>query len=136
MRVLLIDDDPLLLRSIARALRVAGIDAVTALSWPEVTAALAGPSALDAVVAKLGLRGWGAGGEAVLQEVRARRPRCARLLVGSCAEDDPRVVVALATGLAHRFVAEPWSHQGLAAAIGEAAAISSHGDRRTRHDAA
>jgi DNA-binding NtrC family response regulator len=55
-------------------------------------------------------------GLAVLEEVRARRPDCARILI-SGSLDLSLVDQALGTGLVHRFVAKPWYRGQLLLAV-------------------
>ncbi len=105
-RVLVVDDEPLLRRTIARELR-GSFQVMEAADATEAGAGLDTYEDLVAVVSDLDL-GPGSNGLEVLQEASRRRPAALRILISGHAQPED-VAEHVRAGLVGRFVAKPWS---------------------------
>jgi CheY-like chemotaxis protein len=104
-RVLVVDDDAPVARALRREL-TSEFEVLVALGPEPAAAALAGAPDLAAVITDLVMNG--PRGLEVLREAVERVPGCARILL-SGTPDAPEVQRALDAGLAHGFVAKPWT---------------------------
>lgn len=101
LRVLVVDDDPLVLRALSRVLR-RRFDVETAEAT-DVALKLLEEGAFDAVLSDYEMPGGN--GIQLLQEVRFRHPMIRRLLTSGC--DVPDLGQHVQSGLVQRFFAKP-----------------------------
>lgn len=99
-RLLLVDDDPIVLRALARVLR-SRFEIVTAVDAHQADLQL-DRSRFDAVVTDFDLPREGGDGVWVLERARAKQPSARRVLLSG--NDIESVPSHLATGLIHAFV--------------------------------
>jgi len=118
VRVIIIDDDPLVARALVRALGWGGFEGVLA----EV--ADLGPDAPppDAVIVELDLYRRPCG-DLVLRAVAQHYPRCARILT-SGALDPWEATQLVASGVAHRVLRKPWTIDEVRAVVKAAIAAA------------
>jgi ActR/RegA family two-component response regulator len=111
MRVFLVGNDPSLLRAIARALRIPGVDTLSFASPADAIREMASQPP-DTVVCDNTLVDTTGG--AVLQEVAALLPETRRVLLSANAD----ILTVEQRGGATHLVSKPWSTADLLAAIG------------------
>jgi PAS domain S-box-containing protein len=117
-RVLLVDDEPLVLSSYARTLRSLPAEVVTA-EGPEAGLAVLAQQPIDVVIADFRMPGMN--GDAFLERVRERWPDTVRML--NTAYADIRVVEEVVRrGAVFRFLTKPCDAEKLRAAVAEASA--------------
>ncbi len=113
IRVLLVDDDPLVLSALRRALRRAGMDVTMATSGAEGLAVLE-KETVDLVLSDYKMPGMN--GVEFLKQVSARWPVVRRCML--TAQADPETLEdALATGVLHKAMRKPWDNCELIAAL-------------------
>ncbi len=119
-RVLLVDDEPLVLSSYARTLRGLPAEIITA-DGPEAGLAVLAAQPIDVVIADFRMPVMN--GDAFLERVRERWPDTVRML--NTAYADIRVVEEVVRrGAIFRFLTKPCDAEKLRAAVSEAAAES------------
>lgn len=115
MRILAVDNEPLILRSLRRYLALRGHDVATALSGEEALARLAGPETFDLVITDVDMPGMD--GFALRQAILCGYPGLPVLL----ASGSPRAMeAALQLGLP--FLSKPWSAEDLDTVLAQVAA--------------
>lgn len=114
LQVLLVDDDPLVRRALARALRRQGCDVVEVAGGADAIAALSART-FDLVLSDFDLGGR-IDGLDVLEHARLASPATVRALgTGSI---DARFAASIASGLIDRFLSKPMSTQDLLDLLG------------------
>jgi len=112
-QVLLVDDDPLVLRSLARLLRSDGYEVLTADSGPGALQVLA---AHDAAVIVSDHQMAGMTGPEVLAQALRIRPDAFRIILTGCA-DLPTALSAINAGQANQLLLKPWDDNHLRAVV-------------------
>jgi DNA-binding NtrC family response regulator len=107
-RLLIVDDEPLILKALARALRRRGFDVVTALDGRHALELLE-KHAPDAVISDFRMPGMS--GEALLAEVKERAPGTRRFLLTGFAP------AQTASGEEPALLCKPWDEDELAATL-------------------
>jgi DNA-binding NarL/FixJ family response regulator len=119
-RVLIVDDDPLVRRSLARELSSVYDEVLVAGTIEEARELCDGaPEPLYAVATDLGLAAGPLAGLDLLEETRQRWPECARVLISgtvTATEVEPW----RAAGTVQGFVMKPWTRGAVAEAIDRA----------------
>jgi CheY-like chemotaxis protein len=105
-RLLIVDDEPLILKALSRALTRRGFDVVTARDGNHALELL-GTLAPDAVISDFCMPGMD--GEALLAEVKVRAPFARRFLLTGYAPTGAREDLAL--------IPKPWDDDELAATL-------------------
>lgn len=105
-RVLLVDDDPAVLRALARELR-GSFEVLDASSYEEALRVLDESPDVRAICSDFDM-GTGPDGLALLAEIRRRSPEAARLLV-SASLSPKEIEETVESGLAHVFIGKPWA---------------------------
>jgi response regulator RpfG family c-di-GMP phosphodiesterase len=119
-RVLLVDDDELILKALARILEEAGFEA-RCHQRPEDALAVIEAEAPAVVISDYMMPGMD--GVAFLKAVRARYPEAVRILC-TAAEDFRVALQAVNAGEVFRIISKPWHQQELLATVGQAAEAS------------
>jgi len=109
IRVLLVDDEPLVLSSLRRLLRREGFEIATCTSGADALAWLERETA-DVIVSDYKMPGMT--GVEFLREVQPRWPDVYRCMLTAQADKDV-LDDALADGLLHRAFKKPWDNRGL-----------------------
>ncbi len=129
-RVLIVDDDELILRALARILEAAGFSTRCYLTPSEALAALAADNPVviisDYMMPEMD-------GITFLKHARARAPGAARILC-TAAEDFKVALNAVNSGEVYRIISKPWHQQELLATVAqasEAARLRRENDRLT-----
>lgn len=117
-RVLLVDDEPLVVRGVARALRRGDWELVPVVGGDEACTALA-REPVDLVVTDL--RMPGIDGVGVLRAARDLQPHAVRIALSGYVDTD---LARAAVELAHRFVAKPVAPDRLAAVLVETSEVA------------
>src|SRR5512143_2892081 len=120
-RVLLVDDDELILKALSRILEEAGYE-VRCHQQPETALAAIEAEGQPAVVIS-DYTMPGMNGVAFLKAVRARYPEAVRILC-TAAEDFRVALQAVNAGEVFRIISKPWHQQELLATVGQAAEAS------------
>jgi len=113
IRILLVDDEALVLSSLRRLLRRANFEVATATSGPEALAALES-SEFDVIVSDYKMPGMT--GIEFLRAVAPRWPAVRRCMLTAQADKD-LLDQALADGLLARAWTKPWDNQALVGAL-------------------
>ncbi len=115
-RVLIVDDDELILRALARILETAGFSTRCYLTPSEALAALACDNPVviisDYMMPEMD-------GITFLKQARARAPGAARILC-TAAEDFKVALNAVNSGEVYRIISKPWHQQELLATVAQA----------------
>ncbi len=114
MRILLLDDEELMGRAVARMLSGPGVTVITARSPAAALAAL-DREAFDVVLSDFAMPAMD--GVDFLEEVRRRRPEIRRLMLTGN-PGDPKVKTALESGLVEQVLGKPASAELVRRAIG------------------
>ena len=129
-RVLIVDDDALILRALARILDTAGFSTRCYLTASEALAALPGDAPVviisDYMMPEMD-------GITFLKQARARAPGAARILC-TAAEDFKVALNAVNSGEVYRIISKPWHQQELLATVvqaSEAARLRRENERLT-----
>jgi len=115
IRVLLVDDERLVLSALRRLLARAGFDVKTAMSGPEAVALLE-KEPVDLIVSDYQMPGMT--GIEFLREVAPRWPDILRCMLTAQA-DKELLDAALRDGLLHRAFRKPWDNRRLVADLQE-----------------
>src|SRR5512143_2381248 len=115
-RVLLVDDDELILKALSRILEEAGYQA-RCHQQPEAALAAIEAEAPAVVISDYTMPGMN--GVAFLKAVRARYPEAVRILC-TAAEDFRVALQAVNAGEVFRIISKPWHQQELLATISQA----------------
>ncbi len=126
---LVVDDEPLLLKSTTRVLKSLGWAAHTAASGPEALALLEQGLRPDVVLTDQRMPGMT--GVQLLSAVKQRHPDVVRIAMSGHAERS-EIVSAVNSGDVFRYLLKPWSIYELGAALDDARAIA---DSRREDDA-
>lgn len=134
-RVLLVDDEPMVLTALKRTLRQHKIIAETA---PDGETALAMMEESPAPLILSDYRMPGMSGTELLAKIEARWPNTVRMII-SGHSDLETVLAAIQTGVVHKFLAKPWSNDELViqvlTAFAQAPVFSQHQETFARsHD--
>jgi response regulator RpfG family c-di-GMP phosphodiesterase len=116
-RVLLLDDEPLVLRALARSLEAAGFSTAAFQRPAEALQALPA-AAPDVVISDYMMPGMD--GVAFLQRARRAAPRAVRILC-TAAEDFGVAMEAVNAGEVYRIISKPWHPHELVATVRQAA---------------
>jgi putative nucleotidyltransferase with HDIG domain len=124
-RVLIVDDDQLILRSLSRILEAAGFSTCCYLSPDDALRAIEGDAPVviisDYTMPEMD-------GITFLKQARARAPGAVRILC-TAAEDFKVALQAVNSGEVYRIISKPWHQQELLSTVRQAAEAS-----RLRHD--
>ncbi len=112
-KILIVDDEPLVARALARAMARQGFEVAVARHAANALFRVRG-FAPDVVISDFHVPGMN--GLEFMRQIALRAPRAARVLVSGCAEpDSPAIAYAAAEGC--RFVRKPWDNKQLAALL-------------------
>lgn len=120
MKVLFVDDEPSILRAIARLFDEEDFEVMTALSGPEGLQILERDQEIALVISDYRMPGMN--GVQFLAEVCRRWPATVRLVLSGYA-DTGAVVDAVNEGQIYKFIAKPWKDEGLRQVILEGLAL-------------
>lgn len=112
-RVLIVDDEPAVLHTLARLVELEGHEVLRA-STPAIAAEIIETQAIAIAIVDYSLRDDD--GLSVLQNLRARQPSCARVLISGYL-DIPTIVNAVNAGDVHQVLSKPISRNALVAAL-------------------
>ena len=118
LRIMLVDDDPLVLMTLKRALTAEG-HAVVATGDPHKALTLLAGEAVDVLISDLDMPGMS--GLALLAQVRQAHPAIVRILLTGAATLNS-ALEAINKGEVFRYLTKPWRTEELRTAIGDAAA--------------
>lgn len=125
VRLLLVDDEENILRSLKRVLRNESYQLSTATSGDDALAQMA-EAPYDLVISDARMPGMD--GASLLAQVRNRWPDCIRILLTGYA-DMGATVKAINEGQIYRYIAKPWDDEELKLVIRQALAFQ-HSERR------
>jgi len=115
-RILLVDDEPNICRSLRRLLRRDGYEIVTASSAAEAMACIQN-EAIDVVISDQRMPQMS--GTELLEHVRALRPETVRIILSGYSDIDD-IVAAMNSGAINKFLTKPWDDGLLRADVREA----------------
>lgn len=124
-KLLLVDDEENILRSLKRVLRHEPWDLTTANSGEEALAAMA-EQKFDLVISDARMPGMD--GPTLLAEIRRKYPWCVRILLTGYA-DITSTISAINDGQIYRYISKPWDDDELRLIIRQALAFQ-HSERR------
>lgn len=113
--ILLVDDEPLVIATLGRALRRAGHRALT-VTTPQEAMAILDEGGVDLIVSDVDMPGMS--GLDLVARVRERHPHIVRFLLTGHQSFDA-AIDAINHGEVHRYFTKPWSTQEILAAIDE-----------------
>ncbi|AOE83126.1 HD domain-containing phosphohydrolase [Pseudomonas sp. TCU-HL1] len=116
--LLLVDDEPNILRSLSRVLRDEPYRLLTAQDATSALSTLEGAS-IDLVLSDVRMPGMD--GAALLAEVHRRWPECLRLMLTGFA-DQATTIRAINQGQVYRYISKPWNDNELRAILRQALA--------------
>jgi len=113
-RVLIVDDEPMLLRTLSRIVEKSGYEVAQADS-PSAARDVISTEHIDIALVDYNYHGTPAGLD-VLRGLRQAQPGCVRILMSGCL-DAPIVIQALNTGAVHQVLQKPLSGKDLRSAL-------------------
>ncbi len=120
IRLLFVDDEELILRSVERMFRDAGYTILTAKSGQEGLSILEAGPPVHVVVSDYRMPGMS--GVEFLQAVARRWPETVRIVLSGYA-DTPAVIGAINEGGIYKFISKPWKDDELRLAVANAATL-------------
>jgi len=116
-RILCVDDEPNILKSLKRVFHASDYDLITARSGPEGLEMLEKMSPFQVVVSDYRMPRMN--GVEFLAQVRERWPDTVRIILSGNA-DVPGLVAAINEGMVYRFVLKPWNNDDLRVTLANA----------------